>query len=92
MFANEIKNKRSAPMRSLPQWRWLLDEVFVRIKGETHYLWRAVDHEGDVPEVFAMVHASVHNHFDLTPSLGELNGTMVEISQVVAKGFRERLT
>jgi len=27
--------------------------VFIRIKGETHYLWRAVDHEGEVLEVFA---------------------------------------
>ena len=27
------------------------DEVFVRINGETHYLWRAVDHEGEVLEV-----------------------------------------
>ena len=33
--------------------RWHLDEVFVRINGETHYLWRAVDHEGEVLEVFA---------------------------------------
>ncbi|GIR43972.1 MAG: hypothetical protein CM15mP54_08260 [Paracoccaceae bacterium] len=24
------------------------DEVFVRINGERHYLWRAVDHEGEV--------------------------------------------
>jgi putative transposase len=30
-----------------------LDEVFVRINGETHYLGRAVDHEGEVLEVFA---------------------------------------
>jgi putative transposase len=29
-----------------------LDEVFVRINGETYYLWRAVDHEGEVLEVF----------------------------------------
>jgi putative transposase len=29
-----------------------LDEVFVRIDGEIHYLWRAVDHEGEVLEVF----------------------------------------
>jgi len=29
-------------------------EVFVKINGETHYLWRAVDHEGEVLEVFAM--------------------------------------
>jgi putative transposase len=27
--------------------------VFVRINGEVHYLWRAVDHEGEVLEVFA---------------------------------------
>ena len=29
-------------------WKWHLDEVFVKINGERHYLWRAVDHEGDV--------------------------------------------
>ena len=34
-------------------WRWHLDEVFVKINGEKHYLWRAVDHEGEVLEVFA---------------------------------------
>ncbi len=27
--------------------------MFVRINGEIHYLWRAVDHEGEVLEVFA---------------------------------------
>jgi len=30
-----------------------VDEVFVRINGIPHYLWRAVDHEGEVLEVFA---------------------------------------
>jgi putative transposase len=29
----------------------LLDEVFVKINGELRYLWRAVDHEGEVLEV-----------------------------------------
>jgi putative transposase len=52
MFAAEVRKKRSASMRGLPQWRWHLDEVFVRINGETHYLWRAVDHEGEVLETF----------------------------------------
>ena len=37
----------------MPQWRWHLDEVFVKINGEMHYLRRAVDHEGEVLEVFA---------------------------------------
>lgn len=39
-------------MRRVPQWRWHLDEVFVKIRGETHYLWRAVDHEGEVLEAY----------------------------------------
>ncbi len=39
-------------MRSSPQWRWHLDEVFVRINGQMHYIWRAVDHEGEVLESF----------------------------------------
>ena len=30
-----------------------MDEAFVRINGEMFYLWRAVDHEGEVLEVFA---------------------------------------
>ena len=29
-----------------------LYEVFVKINGETHYLWRAIDHEGEVLEAF----------------------------------------
>ena len=36
----------------LPQWRWHLDEDFVWINGEIYYLWRAVDHEGEVLEAF----------------------------------------
>ncbi|HRI99881.1 MAG TPA: DDE-type integrase/transposase/recombinase [Hyphomonas sp.] len=37
-------------MRLVNQWHWHLDEVFVKIRGETNYLWRAVDHEGEVLE------------------------------------------
>ena len=33
-------------------WKWHLDEVFVKINGERFYLWRAVDHEGEVLECF----------------------------------------
>ena len=51
MFAAEIR-KRRVDRQSSSNWRWHLDEVFVKINGETHYLWRAVDHEGEVLEVF----------------------------------------
>ena len=52
IFAAEIRKKRAANLRTWPQWRWHLDEVFVKINGQTHFLWRAVDHEGEVLEVF----------------------------------------
>ena len=52
MFAAEIRKRRIYHW-SYSQWRWHLDEVFIRINGEMHYLWRAVDHEGEVLEVFA---------------------------------------
>jgi len=51
MFAAEIRKRRVEGMRS-SRWRWHLDEVFVKINGERHYLWRAVDHEGEVLESF----------------------------------------
>ena len=38
MFATEIRKKRVAALRHWTQWRWHLDEVFVRINGETYYL------------------------------------------------------
>jgi putative transposase len=51
MFASEIRRRRLAGMRS-SHWHWHLDEVFVKINGGRHYLWRAVDHEGEVLESF----------------------------------------
>ncbi len=50
MFATEIRSKRVDRMRVHRHWRWHLDEVYVKINGATHYLWRAVDHEGEVLE------------------------------------------
>ena len=51
MFSAEIRKRRVEGMRS-SNWRWHLDEVFVKINGERHYLWRAVDHEGEVLESY----------------------------------------
>ena len=50
LFAAEIRGKRVEAMRTCRQWQWHLDEVYVKINGVTHYLWRAVDHEGEVLE------------------------------------------
>lgn len=51
-FAGAIRRRRSVGHRGYSRWSWHLDEVFVKIRGETHYLWRAVDHEGEVLESF----------------------------------------
>lgn len=48
-FAGEIRRKRRGFQSN---WRWHMDEVFVKINGELHYLWRAIDHEGEVLECY----------------------------------------
>ena len=52
MFAAEIRRRRVKHMRGFHHWRWHLDEVLVKINGERHYLWRAVDHEGGILESY----------------------------------------
>ncbi|NOD93630.1 IS6 family transposase [Ruegeria sp. HKCCD4884] len=50
MFASEIRRKRVQQLRAYSKWKWHVDEVFVKVSGKRHYLWRAVDHEGEVLE------------------------------------------
>ena len=52
LFAAEIRRQRQCRMRGFRHWRWHVDEVFVKINGERHYLWRAVDHEGEILESY----------------------------------------
>ncbi|WP_432201147.1 IS6 family transposase [Erythrobacter sp. W53] len=54
MFAADIKRQRISRMKSHTYWRWHLDEMFVKINGETRYLWRAVDHEGEILESYVI--------------------------------------
>jgi putative transposase len=55
MFAAEIRKRRVPRMHGSPQWRWHLDEVLVKVNGKLCYLWRAVDHEGEVLEAVVTV-------------------------------------
>jgi putative transposase len=50
LFAGDIGRQRVSQMRALRQWRWHLDEMYSKLNGEIVYLWRAVDHEGEVLE------------------------------------------
>ena len=52
LFAANIRRQRTSRMRGFRQWKWHLDEVYVKINGEMHYLWRAVDQEGEVLESY----------------------------------------
>lgn len=53
LFAAEIRKNRASRMRGFRQWRWHLDDIYVKIGGEMHYLWRAIDDEGEVLESYA---------------------------------------
>ncbi|MEP6785546.1 MAG: IS6 family transposase [Sphingomonadales bacterium] len=52
MFAGEIRRRRVSHMRGFRHGRWHMDEMYVKLNGETHYLWRAVDHEGEILESY----------------------------------------
>ena len=45
-YANQLRRRRPGPGD-----KWHLDEVFVKINGTTHYLWRAVDQHGNVLDI-----------------------------------------
>lgn len=45
-FAHAMRRRRPRPGD-----KWHLDEVFIRIQGVQHYLWRAVDQDGVVLDI-----------------------------------------
>ena len=45
-YANQLRRRRPRPGD-----KWHLDEVFLTINGERHYLWRAVDQDGNVLDI-----------------------------------------
>ena len=85
MFAAEIRKKQVAHLRGCLQWRWHLDEVFAKVNGKLCYLWRAVNHEGEVLE------AVVTAKRDKTAALKLLKRVMKKYGaprSVVTDGFR----
>src|SRR5882724_3762485 len=45
-YANGLRRRSPRPGD-----KWHLDEVFLKINGRLHYLWRAVDQDGDVLDI-----------------------------------------
>ena len=52
MFAGEVHRKRIGHTRDFRHRRWHLDEMYMKLNGEMVYLWRAVDHKGEVLESY----------------------------------------
>ena len=82
MFAAEIRRNRASRMRAHSNWQWHLDEVFVKINGETHYLWRAVDHEGEVLESYVTKRRdrkAIQPHIIVTDKLRSYRAAMKDL-------------
>ncbi|MGI8565943.1 MAG: IS6 family transposase, partial [Pyrinomonadaceae bacterium] len=45
-YANDLRRRRPRPGD-----KWHLDEMFIKINGKDHYLWRAVDQDGIVLDI-----------------------------------------
>ena len=45
-FAKRLRHRRGRPGDT-----WHLDELFIRIRGERYYLWRAVDQDGQTLDI-----------------------------------------
>lgn len=52
LFAADIRKQRVSRFRGRRHFRWHLDEMYAKINGEMCYLWRAVDHGGEVLESY----------------------------------------
>jgi putative transposase len=51
IIASRLRKRRYSSAQNHSNWRWHIDEAFVKINKKTRYLWRAVDHEGEVLDV-----------------------------------------
>jgi putative transposase len=51
LYANGLRHKSP-----LPGDQWHLDVVFLKINGRVHYLWQAVDQDGDVLDILLQSH------------------------------------
>jgi hypothetical protein len=49
-FADYLRRRRPRPGD-----KWHMDEIFIRIRGAQHYLWRAVDQDGVVLDILIQV-------------------------------------
>jgi putative transposase len=88
MFAAEVRRKRVDYMRGQRHWKWHLDEMYVKINGEMHYLWRAVDHEGEVLESLATKDRDKAAALTFMKKLMKRHGTAEKISTEGLRSYK----
>jgi putative transposase len=54
-YANQLRRRRPEPGDT-----WHLDEVFLTMNGERHYLWRAVDQDGNILDILVQRRRDKH--------------------------------
>ena len=54
-FAKRLRHRRGRPGDT-----WHLDEMFIRIRGERYYLWRAVDQDGETLDILVQKRRNTH--------------------------------
>ena len=65
-YANQLRRRRPRPGD-----KWHLDEVFLTIKGERHYLWRAVDQDGNVLDILVQTPAGQAGREEVFPQAAQ---------------------
>ena len=86
--ASTIRKKRVQAMRQHTHWQWHLDEVYVRVQGEMKYLWRAVDHEGEVLESFVSIDRDKAAALKFMKKLMKRHGTAKTITTDGLRSYR----
>ena len=89
-FAAQIR-KRRIQYRQFSNWRWHLDEVFVKVGGERRYLWRAVDHEGTVLDAVVTKKRDRKAAYKLLKRLMKRYGSPVEVVTDRLKSYKSAL-
>lgn len=79
MFASEFRRKRVQQLRAFSKWKWHVNEVFVKVNAKRHYLWRTVDHEGEVPETVATKRLNKAAALEFLKKLMKRHGCIEEI-------------
>ncbi len=87
-LASKIRKRRISYPKNYSNWRWHLDEVFVKIGGKTHYLWRTLDHEGEVLETIVTKRRDKKSALNLLKKLLKLYGRPTSIVTDRLRSYR----